>query len=69
MFVLQVLAAAERRHARSVRELEQERKRRAHDAAQGDDVCMMLEKERERLKQEVSRVSYFFRNARNFATK
>lgn len=58
VLVFQVLAGAERRHARGVRELEQEKKRRAHDAAQGDDVCMMLEKERERLKQEVRTIFY-----------
>lgn len=49
----QMLAAAEKRHARVVRELEEERRKHAQDTAQGDDVFMMLEKERERLKQEV----------------
>ncbi len=49
-----MLSAAERRHARTIRELEQEKQRKAADAAQGDDVCMMLEKEREKLKHEVS---------------
>uniref|UniRef100_A0A914WVV1 Cortactin-binding protein-2 N-terminal domain-containing protein n=1 Tax=Plectus sambesii TaxID=2011161 RepID=A0A914WVV1_9BILA len=49
----QVLASAERRHAKTVRELEQERQRSVADAAQGDDVCALLEKERERLKQEI----------------
>jgi hypothetical protein len=48
-----VLASAERRHAKTVRELEQERQRSMADAAQGDDVCALLEKERERLKHEV----------------
>lgn len=46
---LQTLAAAERRHARTIRELESEKARNAADAAQGDDVCALLEKERERL--------------------
>ena len=40
--VLQVLA-----------ELDEEKKKHALDTAQGDDVTYMLEKERERLKQEV----------------
>ncbi len=34
-------------------ELEEEKKKHALDTAQGDDVTYMLEKERERLKQEV----------------
>lgn len=49
----QMLSAAEKRHAKVVRELEEERRKRAADTAQGDDVFMMLEKERERLRQEV----------------
>ena len=35
-------------------ELDDERHKHAQDTAQGDDVTYMLEKERERLKQEVS---------------
>ena len=34
-------------------ELEDEKRKHAQDTAQGDDVTYMLEKERERLKQEV----------------
>ena len=34
-------------------ELDEEKKKHALDTAQGDDVTYMLEKERERLKQEV----------------
>lgn len=34
-------------------ELEEERRKHERDAAQGDDVLVMLEKERERLKSEV----------------
>lgn len=47
------LAAAERRHARVVSELESEKRKQAADAAQGDDVCVFLEKEREKLRQEL----------------
>jgi len=35
-------------------ELEEEKQKHAQDTAQGDDVTYMLEKDRERLKQEVS---------------
>lgn len=35
-------------------ELEDEKRKHAQDTAQGDDVTYMLEKERERLKQEVN---------------
>ena len=35
-------------------ELEDEQRKHAQDTAQGDDVTYLLEKERERLKQEVS---------------
>ena len=35
-------------------ELDEEKHKHAQDTAQGDDVTYMLEKERERLKQEVS---------------
>lgn len=34
-------------------ELEEEKRKHAQDTAQGDDVTYMLEKERERLRQEV----------------
>lgn len=34
-------------------ELEDEKRKHAQDTAQGDDVTYMLEKDRERLKQEV----------------
>lgn len=37
-------------------DLEEERQRHAQDTAEGDDVTYMLEKERERLTQQVSRV-------------
>jgi len=35
-------------------ELEDEKRKHAQDTAQGDDVTYMLEKDRERLKQEVN---------------
>jgi hypothetical protein len=35
-------------------ELEEEKRKHAQDTAQGDDVTYMLEKDRERLKMEVS---------------
>lgn len=35
-------------------ELEDEKRKHAQDTAQGDDVTYMLEKERERLRQEVN---------------
>jgi hypothetical protein len=57
----QVLAAAERRHARTIRELEQEKARSVADAAQGDDVCALLEKEREKLNAEVGVFEFKFR--------
>ena len=34
-------------------DLEEEKRKHAHDTAQGDDVTYMLEKERERLAQQV----------------
>ena len=40
-------------------ELDDERHKHAQDTAQGDDVTYMLEKERERLKQEVSAEANF----------
>lgn len=45
--------ALEQRCAKLCRELEEERGRRAHDTAQGDDVTFLLEKEREHLRHEV----------------
>ncbi|XP_069759999.1 cortactin-binding protein 2 isoform X6 [Narcine bancroftii] len=47
------LAAAEVRHRKVILDLEEERHKHAQDAAQGDDVTYMLEKERERLLQQV----------------
>lgn len=47
------LHSLEQRCAKLCRELEEERGKRVRDAAQGDDVTYLLEKERERLKQEV----------------
>ncbi|XP_051886501.1 cortactin-binding protein 2 isoform X4 [Pristis pectinata] len=47
------LAAAEIRHRKVILDLEEERHKHAQDAAQGDDVTYMLEKERERLLQQV----------------
>eukprot|EP00057_Strongylocentrotus_purpuratus_P031599 XP_785098.3 PREDICTED: cortactin-binding protein 2 isoform X1 [Strongylocentrotus purpuratus] len=40
-------------HTKAVNELEDEKRRHAQDTAQGDDVTYMLEKERERLMQQV----------------
>ena len=42
-------------------ELDDEKHKHAQDTAQGDDVTYMLEKERERLKQEVSSILIIFR--------
>ena len=50
MFILQVC-----------NELDDEKHKHAQDTAQGDDVTYMLEKERERLKQEVSSILSIFR--------
>ncbi|KAK8774389.1 hypothetical protein V5799_011078 [Amblyomma americanum] len=47
------LRGLEQRCAKLHRELEEEKGRRAHDTAQGDDVTFMLEKEREHLRHEV----------------
>lgn len=47
------LAAVEKRYHKVLAELEDEKRKHAQDTAQGDDVTYMLEKERERLKQEV----------------
>ncbi|OZC09905.1 hypothetical protein X798_03011 [Onchocerca flexuosa] len=49
----QILAATEKRHARILRELDEEKQRSAADAAQGDDLCVLLENERTRLRQQV----------------
>ncbi|VDM37790.1 unnamed protein product [Toxocara canis] len=49
----QILAAAERRHARILRELDDEKQRSAADAAQGDDLCALLENERTKLRQQL----------------
>ncbi|XP_029653723.1 CTTNBP2 N-terminal-like protein isoform X2 [Octopus sinensis] len=47
------LAQVEKRYHKVLSELEEEKQKHAQDTAQGDDVTYMLEKERERLKQEV----------------
>ncbi|XP_061187409.1 cortactin-binding protein 2-like isoform X2 [Saccostrea echinata] len=47
------LSAAEKRYHKVCNELEDEKRKHAQDTAQGDDVTYMLEKERERLKQEI----------------
>ncbi|XP_062854500.1 CTTNBP2 N-terminal like b [Trichomycterus rosablanca] len=47
------LAAAESRHRRVIADLEDEKRRHALDMAAGDDVTYMLEKERERLLQQL----------------
>ncbi|XP_046882459.1 CTTNBP2 N-terminal-like protein [Hypomesus transpacificus] len=47
------LAAAETRHRRVIADLEEERRRHAEDTAEGDDVTYILEKERERLLQQL----------------
>lgn len=47
------LAAAESRHRRVMADLEEERRRHAEDTAEGDDVTCILEKERERLHQQL----------------
>lgn len=51
--MLSQLAAAESRHRKVILDLEEERQRHAQDTAEGDDVTYMLEKERERLTQQV----------------
>ncbi|OUC42649.1 hypothetical protein D917_02763 [Trichinella nativa] len=48
----QVLLTVIKRHAKTVRELEHERRKRAQEVEQGDDVCMLLEKERDKLREE-----------------
>lgn len=47
------LSSAEKKYHKACQELEDERRKHAQDTAQGDDVTYMLEKERERLKQEI----------------
>ncbi|XP_028853607.1 CTTNBP2 N-terminal-like protein [Denticeps clupeoides] len=47
------LAAAESRHRRVIADLEEEKRRHAEDTAEGDDVTCILEKERERLLQQL----------------
>ncbi|KAL4648418.1 CTTNBP2 N-terminal-like protein isoform X2 [Arapaima gigas] len=47
------LAAAEKRHRKVIADLEEEKRRHAQDTAEGDDVTYMLEKERERLLQQL----------------
>lgn len=51
--MLKQLAAAESRHRRVIADLEDEKRKHAEDAAEGDDVTYILEKERERLLQQV----------------
>ncbi len=45
-------------------ELEDEKRKHAQDTAQGDDVTYMLEKDRERLKNEVN-AKYFPSNSKH----
>ncbi|XP_071398603.1 CTTNBP2 N-terminal like b isoform X1 [Centroberyx affinis] len=47
------LAAAESRHRRMIADLEEEKRRRAQDSAQGDDVTFMLQTERDKLLQQL----------------
>ncbi|XP_058860734.1 CTTNBP2 N-terminal-like protein [Acipenser ruthenus] len=51
--MLSQLAAAESRHRKVIVDLEEERHRHAQDSAEGDDVTYMLEKDRERLLQQL----------------
>uniref|UniRef100_H3CNK4 CTTNBP2 N-terminal like n=1 Tax=Tetraodon nigroviridis TaxID=99883 RepID=H3CNK4_TETNG len=51
--MLSQLAAAESRHRRVIADLEEERRKHAEDTAEGDDVTYILEKERERLHQQL----------------
>lgn len=51
--MLTQLAAAESRHRRVIADLEEEKRRHAEDTAEGDDVTYILEKERERLQQQL----------------
>ncbi|XP_043096887.1 CTTNBP2 N-terminal-like protein [Puntigrus tetrazona] len=51
--MLKQLAAAENRHRRVIADLEEEKRKHAEDTAEGDDVTYILEKERERLLQQL----------------
>ncbi|KAJ7998710.1 hypothetical protein DPEC_G00207710 [Dallia pectoralis] len=51
--MLAQLAAAERRHRKVIADLDEEKRRHAEDTAEGDDVTYILEKERERLLQQL----------------
>uniref|UniRef100_A0A673H6Y1 CTTNBP2 N-terminal-like protein n=1 Tax=Sinocyclocheilus rhinocerous TaxID=307959 RepID=A0A673H6Y1_9TELE len=51
--LLKQLAAAEKRHRLVMADLEEEKRRRAQDNAAGDDITAMLEKERDRLLQQL----------------
>ncbi|XP_023659852.2 CTTNBP2 N-terminal-like protein [Paramormyrops kingsleyae] len=51
--MLTQLAAAEHRHRKVIADLEEEKRRHAQDTAEGDDVTYMLEKDRERLLQQL----------------
>ncbi|KAM9813430.1 CTTNBP2 N-terminal-like protein [Neosynchiropus ocellatus] len=51
--MLAQLATAESRHRTVIADLEEERRRHAEDTAEGDDVTYILEKERERLQQQL----------------
>ncbi|TRY89350.1 hypothetical protein DNTS_015290 [Danionella cerebrum] len=51
--MLRQLAAAENRHRRVIADLEEEKRKHAEDTAEGDDVTYILEKERERLLQQL----------------
>ncbi|KFD50016.1 hypothetical protein M513_09109 [Trichuris suis] len=65
----ELLAMVEKKHLKTLRELEVERRRRKHDAAQGDDVYMMLEKEREKLQKEILSVREELEQAKEAAEK
>ncbi|XP_061745290.1 CTTNBP2 N-terminal-like protein [Nerophis ophidion] len=51
--MLTQLAAAENRHRMVIADLEEEKRKHAEDTAEGDDVTYILEKERERLQQQL----------------
>ncbi|XP_068598852.1 CTTNBP2 N-terminal-like protein [Brachionichthys hirsutus] len=51
--MLAQLAAAESGHRRVIADLEEEKRRHAEDTAEGDDVTYILEKEKERLHQQL----------------
>ena len=48
--------SADERYRKVCAELDEVRRRHAHDTAQGDDVTVALEKEREKLQQDVSTI-------------